>query len=596
MNIYASIIVKDNSEVAQLARAIDSVKRYVDGVYVTATGEKVDTIKQMCEANDINYSYFKWEDDFSNVRNFNFSQVPDNADYIFWLDSDDLLVNGQYLRELAEVCKQNGKDVVFLEYWYACRFKGEPSVENIDKVQLVHQRERLIRPGTIHWQGRLHETPIPNDNVKHTYTGVPYKEPHVQGQQYPVAVAHMATDAGLKEKMERNRSILELQLKEEKEKGEADPRTLLYLMKIYTETGTQEDNKWEDTLQMGEEYLKKSGWDEERGTCWELMGQIWGHKGDFRKSVECFSNAIREWPHNILPYLRLASAYYNLQDFKNARHWLEVGSKMDMDKKFTSGMTNYYAIKAMFAELLVKLNFNVDKDINKAFDAATMLFQENPSEENRNQLVYMENAKYLNDACERLDKLTEYLYKIGEEKSIIPILDNVPQVMQDMPFAQKLRQKFTPPRHWEDNEICYFANFNQSHFYKWDSSSIDTGAGGSETAVIKLAEEWAKQGYKVTVYCDPVTNGIQNGVNYLPWYYFNIKDYFNIFIQWRGWQLSTIVKAKRFYSDLHDIYSAVDISANQLNNVDKFMVKSDYHRGLAPTVPDDKFMIIPHGL
>lgn len=602
MKLVACLIVKDDSEHENLVGALVSVVPYVNEVYVTATGEDVDGIESTCKELKVNYSYFKWNDDFSAARNFNFSQAPINTDYIFWMDSDDRIVGGQHLREIAQLGKNNGKDVIFLEYWYACRFKGEPSVENIDQVELVHQRERLIRPGSIHWVGRLHETPMPIEGSKHVYTSCPFKPYNPEKLEFPIAVAHMAEGGDhLLEKMARNKRILELQLAEERKRDVgADPRTLLYLMKIYAEL--DEPELLDECLVMGQEYLKKSGWDEERGTCYELMGQVYGKKGDFHKAKDCFLNAIGQWPHNVLLYVRLASTCYNLKDYNGTRHWMEVGSKIDMDKRFTAGMVNFHAIKAMFAELLLKMNYHVDKDIRKAFEASKMLYQENPCKETLGQMELLESMVRMDDACKNLDEFTKYLHDIGNEHQIVPILDSVPDVIQDMPFAQNLRKKFSEGRKWDDNEICYFANFNQPHFSKWDTSSLETGIGGSETAVIMLAQEWAKLGYRVTIYGDPVRKGdhtpkgAMGRVIYLPYYHFNIKDKFNVFIQWRGWQLAQMIKCKRFYVDLHDIISSVNLSPNQLNNIDKLLVKSQYQRDLLPTVEDSKFLVIPHGL
>jgi len=599
--LNACLIIKDDSECENLKGALDSIVPYVDSVYITATGNEVEQIKKLCVGN-VHYSYFKWIDDFSAARNFNFSQVPPQTDYIFWMDADDRLVNGQYLREMADLGKRNGKDVIFLEYWYACRFKGKPSVENIDQVELTHQRERLIRPSSTKWVGRCHETPVPVDGARHSYTASANKPYAPEKGEFPVAVAHMAEDgAGLIVKMQRNTRLLKLQLKDERKRDVgADPRTLLYLMKIYTEL---DDPKiWQECLVMGQEYLEKSGWDEERGTCYELMGQVYVKMGELQKAKECFHLAIGQWPHNVLYYVRLATAYFNLKDYRSARHWMELGAQMDLDKRFTSGMINFHAIKALYAELMLKLTYNVDKDIDKAFEAGKMLYREVPTEDNLQQLNLLEDSKRLNAACRNFDELAKYLYDIQQDVAIVPMLDMLPAGISDQPFAQRLRQKFTPTRRWDDNEICYFANFNQPHFSKWDVSSLQTGIGGSETAVIKLANEWAKLGYYVTVYGDPLVKGVQSPessmgkVRYLPYYYFNVKDNFNIFIQWRGWQLAEHIKCRKFMVDLHDIYSAVDISAKQLANVDKIMVKSKYQRDLAPTIPDDKFLTIGHGI
>lgn len=593
MIINACIIVKDDSECAQLDRAIDSIAEHVDGIYITATGEKTDKIKELCEFSrfkKLHYSYYKWDDNFANARNFNFSQVPKNTDYIFWMDTDDVLVGADLLRDVAQTAKETRKDIVFFTYWYGCNFneKGE-----LTEVLMEHMRERLIRPGVITWKGRLHETPVPNEGTKHIYTSYKYDD-----KERPIAIMHTSLNEDLPAKMARNKRLLELQLQDEREKGEADPRTLLYLMKIYAEENIVE--QWPVVIEMGKEYLRKSGWDEERGTCYEMMGLVYGKMGKLKESAKCFHEGIYEWPHQVLLYIRLASAFYNLKNYKACEHWLETASKMDMDKRFTSGMFNIKAIKVLYAELLLKLNYNIHKNTQKALEAANLLYREDPKPEHKETLLFLQDAHDLNEACKNTDKLTHYLADIGESKKIVPLLDTLPDAITTQPFAIKTRQMFTPARKWGRNEICYFANFGSKHFEKWDASSLDKGIGGSETAVIELAEEWTKLGYSVTIYGDPSNRDPKDlrqfRIKYLPWYYFNKNDYFNIFIQWRGWQLAGKVKARKFYVDLHDIYSTVDISEEQTRNIDKIFVKSDYHRRLGQNLPDEKFQVVSNGI
>lgn len=595
MKLSACLIVKDDSELNSLSQAVDSIKNHVDGVYITATGEDVDGVEKLCKDNDLQYSHFPWNDSFADARNFNFSQAPGDSDYIFWMDADDIVVGGELLPEIARLSKMNGKDLVFFTYWYACTFKGEPSLTTLQKVDIEQMRERLIRPGVTTWKGRLHETPVPNNGVRENYTSYPFN-----ADERPFAILHTSRDDVVNSKMQRNKRILELQLKEERDGGKdkADPRTLLYLMKIYAEEDDKE--KWRETLEMGKEYLAKSGWDEERGTCYELMGQVYGHLDKLKESVNCFHNAINEWPHNPLFYIRLASAYYNLKNYRSARHWLDIASSMDLDKRFTSSTTNVHAMKVMFADLLVKLNYNAEKDTKKALEAARMLYKELPNKDNEQQLLFLEDQDRLNEACRNVDKLAEYLSDIGETTSIVNMLDALPIAISTQPFAIKIRHRFTMPRKWKENEICYFANFGSRHFEKWDGSSLDSGIGGSETAVVELSHQWAALGYHVTVYGDPITRNTQEigkgSVTYLPWYYFNKNDSFNIFIQWRGWQLAGVVKTRKFYVDLHDIYSSVDMSTEEIQNIDKIFVKSQYHRLLGQNIPDHKFQVVSNGI
>lgn len=583
------MIVKDDSEYSAFVRAYSSLSPFVDGVYITTTGERDSKIEKFCIDYGLHYSHFAWCDDFAAARNFNFAQAHPDTDYILWLDADDCLVGGPKLRDVALLAKENGKDVVFFTYWYGCEFAGEPSIKTFRKVNMEHMRERLIRPGTIAWKGRLHETPVPISGAKHTYSQYAYDE-----HERPVAVMHCSKDSELPEKLARNKRILELQLADEKKAGSADPRTLLYLMKIYVE----DEGSYETlakVIPMGEEYLTKSGWDEERATAYEQMAIASGLMGDERSAIAYLHQAIAEWPSQPLLYLRLAYAYYNIKNYRACEHWMTVASQMDLDNKGTN-ITNLKAMKVLFAELLLKLNYDVRRDTKKALEAARLLYAEHKTAEHENNVEFLENVDALNSACKDTHKLLKYLHKINDTSSIMRVLDALPDAITTQPFALSIRRDVAPPRKWAHDEICYFANFGSAFFEKWDESSLKSGIGGSETAVIKLSQEWVKKGYRVTVYGDPTHKGTRDGVTWLPYYFFNKKDFFNIFIQWRGWQLAGQLKCRTFLVDLHDIYSPVDLSAEALSAIDGIMVKSAYHRSLAPAVPDHKFHIISNGI
>src|SRR5690348_880838 len=219
MKLVAALIVKDDSELQGLNKALDSLQPFVDGVYVTATGIEVEKIKSLCKLRGIHYSYFKWCDDFAAARNFNWSQAPKDTDFVFWMDTDDILIGGEHLREVAEMAKDNHKDVVFFTYWYGCDFEGEPSAQTLKEVLMEHNRERLIKPGVTMWKGRLHETPVPVFGANNNYTKYLYDP-----KDRPLVVMHTSKDSDLEEKMKRNKRILETQLKDERTTANgADP-------------------------------------------------------------------------------------------------------------------------------------------------------------------------------------------------------------------------------------------------------------------------------------------------------------------------------------------------------------------------------------
>jgi len=583
--IDLAMIVKDDKEALQLDRCLETIAPFVRSIYITHTGKEVKQVEAICKRYKANISHFDWVDDFSQARNYNFSQVAGNPDYILWLDADDLFSGGEYLEVVADSAMEKQIDNVLFDYWYVVDYKDptEPSLETIDKVQVWQTKDRLIRPGTHKWVNRLHEAPVPiitsPKAMRIKYT-----------KDIPVAVVHTATMENGIVKMERNRRLLELQLEDEKQAGSVDPRTLLNIMKIYNEL--PEPELWRKAIEMGEEYIVKSGWDEERAVAHEIMGICSSRLGANEKGLSHFFQAINEYPGNPIYALRIAQAYYNMNMLDKSYRWLQYGLQTDVQKGGT--IVNYGALQEMVLSLTYRLAVNLKGDYKEAYTALEQINKLYPSKENEELLHHTEDVMELNEACKHVNGLMEYFDKTGTDGK--KVLDALPEAITSQPFARNWIKTFTKPRVWGDKEICYFANFGASHFEKWDESSLVSGIGGSETAVIRLAQEWVKMGYKVTVYGDPKLKGERDGITWLPFYYFNADDTFSTFIQWRGYQLAGQINCKKFLVDLHDIYNLTGIKKEQLDNITYFMVKSKYHRGLAPEIPDNKFKIIGNGI
>jgi len=396
------------------------------------------------------------------------------------------------------------------------------------------------------------------------------------------------------DKMKRNKKLLELQLADEQKTANgSDPRTLLNLIKIYAEMDDKE--LWEKSLVMGKEYLEKSGWDEERAVCHNKLAQILSKLGRTSEIEEHLVLSIGQFPHDVETNLLLAEFYLANGQNDKCKHWMDIAMGMDI-KGHGSSVVAVTPIKVRAAKLMLKWAFHVEKNIDKAVEASNMLLSVEPTPENQENHEYLLSLREMDKACHNFDKLCEYLDSIGSENSIVPLIDKLPMAIQQQPFAIKLRQKFSPPRVWGDKEICYFANFGSAHFEKWNGNSLQKGIGGSETAVIRLSEEWTKQGYAVTVYGDPEVPCVINGVRYFPYYWFNQEDDFNVLIQWRANFLAGKVKAKKFLVDLHDLFNPNDFTEEKLKHIDKVMVKSNFHRELAPNIPDDKILVVSNGV
>jgi tetratricopeptide (TPR) repeat protein len=593
MRIEACLIVKDDSELKSLKRAYSSFMRYVDDTHIVANGKKVQGIAKWCKENKIHYYYLKWNKDFSEQRNFVFSKASQNTDYIFWMDADDFLIGGEMLRQVARLGLDNHMDCVYFTYWYACRFKGEPSPENMVEVEVKQMRERLINPRKMVWSKRIHETPVEIPGVKFHHTAYPYDP-----EQRPMVILHLGAHRSESpevtlNRLHRNKEMLELELLDERAYGKPDPRTILYLMKNLPEL--DDKKQWIRCIELGKEYLQLSGWDEERATCNVLMAHCYSLLGDHQKSYEILFDALKEYPKRIDIHLRIAEQCYFLKKNVEFDFWLNESLTMD-EEKTTSSADSIMENKILSAELTLRLMDEVKNDRRKSAKAAEYCYEINPNEINKERAEKFAYYADLDIACEHVDKLCQWMVANGDKKDVLRLLQIVPQTISLQPFAIRIFQKYAQPRIWEKNEICYYANFNQAAFEPWGPSKLSTGLGGSETAVVELSRQWVKMGYKVFIYGDPGEDrGNIDGVYYLPWYAFNIKDKFNIFIQWRSGYLAQMVSSKKFYVDLHDVWHPNDYN-NLLESIDGIFVKSNYHRQFGRGIPDSKFNIISNGI
>src|SRR3990167_4385750 len=168
--IAAAIIVKNDTEVEMLTRCLNSVAPFVDGLFLTVTQsphKKIEDIARRYGANldirpgDFNHKVTKKEVkwitktlgypptikegdvlfDFGKARQANLESIPDEFDWMFWIDTDDILRNGELLKHAADEAYANNVEAVFFNYLYHCEFEGD----QIKKVVIQHLRERLVR-------------------------------------------------------------------------------------------------------------------------------------------------------------------------------------------------------------------------------------------------------------------------------------------------------------------------------------------------------------------------------------------------------------------------------------------------------------------
>jgi len=163
----------------------------------------------------------------------------------------------------------------------------------------------------------------------------------------------------------------------------------------------------------------------------------------------------------------------------------------------------------------------------------------------------------------------------------------------EIPYIVNYNKPIRGPTKWPQKSIVYYCGNSRVRF-----SPEDTSLGGSEQAVVYLSKELVKRNYKVTVYGN-VTPCLKDGVQYLRYEEFNVKDDFNIIILWRRYGLDALGPlefAKAVFVDLHDPTDPSSLPKDLIvNKVKKIFVKSNYHRTFYPYLPDELFEVIANG-
>jgi len=555
------IVKADDAEAKQLDKAIESVKKYVDNIYITITG-KNDAVTDVCMKHDANISFFKWDDDFAAAREFNFSQAKE--DWILWLDADDTLEGDLSLLKLIDEAEAKQIEGFFFKYKYAFDKHGN-CVDEHWKAQLLKNN------GHFKWEGAIHEDPIQQRKANWAkITGI-YR------------VHHDAND-GRKDKFERNLRIL----KRESEKNPHEPRTHFYLGRTYMAMG--ELQLAVDHLQ---KYLELSGWDDERYEATLIIGQCFFQTQDYDQALQWYHTAILEKEKYPEAYMQKGFIYLVKQDWEKALYNFAIALRMDLPDSATFYNPMVYHRDVYIALATCYLHLG---RLNEALQSILTALKADPKHERARELhAAIVSIKKKNDTAKKYVEIAKY---IDNPNQIQALLNSVPAPLADNEFIVMLRNTYCPPKKWQKNSIAVYCGPTVEAWYPGYQDS--KGIGGSETAVIELSKRLSKLGWDVTVYnqCDAPPEGLENeGVHYRNYWTFNVADEFDVLWVWRLPELFDYdLKARLKILDLHDVMTPAEFSKDRVAKIDKIFVKTNYHRSLYPQVADEKFVVVGNGI
>lgn len=308
------MIVRDCA--ASLERCLRSVLRHVDEAVIVDTGSKDATpevARRVCSQfavplNLLEYSAKThpesflhdvretWDDrvpppfsgdmllaNFGGARQYGWCRGK--CDYKFWLDSDDVLYEGQHLHAIATELERDNVEGAVLVYEYAH--------DHLNRPVCLLQRERLVRASSkAEWTQPIHEV----------------LAPVALGRLFPqTRIVHCRQHAEPPTIANRNLKVLYHHVKE----GDptTDPRLLFYL-------GMEERVIWPDkAIRHLEEYVERSGWDEERTLARYTIGIIHESRKELRKAFRWYAEAMADFTSNPDPCFGLARIAYFRTDW-----------------------------------------------------------------------------------------------------------------------------------------------------------------------------------------------------------------------------------------------------------------------------------------
>jgi glycosyltransferase involved in cell wall biosynthesis/tetratricopeptide (TPR) repeat protein len=137
---------------------------------------------------------------------------------------------------------------------------------------------------------------------------------------------------------------------------------------------------------------------------------------------------------------------------------------------------------------------------------------------------------------------------------------------------------------------------------EWGPRKLATGGlGGSETAVIRLAEAFAKKQRRPIVYNPVDEPGYYNGVCYRPVNHFRPEIYSDLYIAWRMPEAADLeINTKHLSLWFHDTDSGDRLTKQRAKQFDSFVVLSEWHREhllkTYPFINPEKVFVIGNGV
>lgn len=574
MKIHACIITRDSEKT--LGKMLDSIEPHVDTIHILDTGSKKENKKATDSINPKDNPEFYINVDgqellrFAKARNRSFEPYNvDNGDWILWVDSDDELVVKRSLKEILEIADKNGVNAVTCMYNY--KMDG-------DEVKTGHTKHRLVRAGQYQWE-HDDELWVVHENL---YPKKGYKEYAMYTDQ--IEVNHRNPD--FKKSADRNHKLLAHMATTMPN----DPKVWYLLGR--DSLGAKKTDIGMVAL---EKALKMDLNDHDRKSANLFLAEMYESSGSYKLALDYAMDALTVDPLSPETNSFVAKYYLLLGMNKEAVGFALRSNEGNFDTMGGAEVMPYDIMKQnayVLAEALDRLGMyedaiNVLKDLSKITRKSDEKVLAESIKETQGKIQDRRITTLFKQTAELLHAQGKDPYKA---------LEMLPERGFPIKAEIELRRSLGDFK-VHDRAVDFYCLNN---FEKWDPGTIITkGGGGSETAVVELAKRFAKAGYTVTVWGNPVEDGsVFDGVTWRSVLEFPYQDKFDILISWRNVQVfkDYDLEANYKYLWLQDIMQPFDYTKDVIEKIDKIIVLSTYHRFTAPAVPSDKFYFTTNGI
>jgi len=460
---------------------------------------------------------------FARARTRNWGHLRKDLTWHGWVDADDQLIGGDKLEAFLAQTTPN-IDGVWLPYHYA-------TVAGTGAVTTLFHRERLVRASKPwEWMHRVHEVLAP---VGRRVEEVQW----VQSDQ--IVVLHQSEGHDTSGSARRNILLLELDLEENPE----DQRALFYLGNqyfalsewqkaiYYYERAMGNNNvyqMWQTAIYLSMAYEKLGMLNEARGAAWRACDIA---------------------PFHPEPYFRLAAIYMLQRDVAKCEFWTRFGEQRQEAPffAFKNPLDRTYN-----APLTLGAAYLNDGQVSKAkreFERAGQAIDSGATREGIANTTKLEEGAQTAEAVLRVlaGRTDEDMLALYKRLDVPPDIKQFGR-LRDFVVPAMLRQRpNTQPR------IIFWCSRSLE---PWYPGSIETtGIGGSETAVIKIAERFARDGWRVDVYNEPERwEGEYDGVGYWGCGRLASGDRPEVLVSWRDPGLSeSLIAGRMSFLWCHDL-------------------------------------------